>query len=185
MPTHVASKATYSSPTAMDDKGTASITALPMVGGAGGAGSGAGAGAGASLRRTSSSGISDDAAKTAHDFMAGTIRRSSSGVTDDAASAAKEFMNNTKGTGPGLDDGLADKMHKFMDGPATHRESHSKYLPDVTVSFAPPPPPTNPPPRVSSLCSTRWLVWVVDRCFADTIQGSQETLRSSLLCHID
>ncbi|KIW71198.1 hypothetical protein PV04_03393 [Phialophora macrospora] len=87
---------------------------------------------GASHRR-SSSGISDDAAKSAHDFMAGTIRRSSSGVTDDAARAAREFMHSPKGSGPGLNDDLADKMHRFMEGPATHRESHSKYLPDVTV----------------------------------------------------
>ncbi|KIW12477.1 hypothetical protein PV08_09754 [Exophiala spinifera] len=84
-------------------------------------------------RRRSSSGISDDVAKSAHDFMAGTIRRSSSGVTDDAAMAAHEFMRRAKGTGPGLTDDLTDKAHKFMVGPATHRESHSKYLPDVTV----------------------------------------------------
>jgi len=87
---------------------------------------------GASHRR-SSSGISDDAAQTAHDFMAGTIRRSSSGVTDDAARAAREFMRSSKGSGPGLNDDLADKMHQFMQGPATHRESHSKHLPDVTL----------------------------------------------------
>jgi hypothetical protein len=48
---------------------------------------------GASHRR-SSSGISDDAAKTAHDFMAGTIRRSSNGVTDDAARAAREVYRS-------------------------------------------------------------------------------------------
>lgn len=92
---------------------------------------------GASHRR-SSSGISDEAAKSAHDFMAGTIRRSSSGVTDDAARQARDFMRTTKATtatsGPGLNDDLTDKMHKFMEGPATHRESHSKHLPDVTVS---------------------------------------------------
>ncbi|KAJ9612254.1 hypothetical protein H2200_003851 [Cladophialophora chaetospira] len=87
---------------------------------------------GASHRR-SSSGISDDAAKTAHDFMAGTIRRSSSGVTDDAANSAREFMRTSKGSGPGLSDDLANKAHTFMEGPATHRESHSKHLPDVTL----------------------------------------------------
>lgn len=65
--------------------------------------------------------------------MAGTIRRSSSGVTDEAATAAHDFMRTAKGTGPGLTDDLTDKAHKFMVGPATHRESHSKYLPDVTV----------------------------------------------------
>ncbi len=65
--------------------------------------------------------------------MSGTIRRSSSGVTDDAATAAHDFMRSAKGTGPGLTDELAEKSHKFMDGPATHRESHSKYVPDVTV----------------------------------------------------
>ncbi|KIW56850.1 hypothetical protein PV05_05471 [Exophiala xenobiotica] len=83
--------------------------------------------------RRSSSGISDDVAQSAHDFMSGTIRRSSSGVTDDAATAAHDFMRSAKGTGPGLTDELAEKSHKFMDGPATHRESHSKYVPDVTV----------------------------------------------------
>ncbi|EXJ62775.1 hypothetical protein A1O7_03214 [Cladophialophora yegresii CBS 114405] len=88
---------------------------------------------GASHRR-SSSGISEDAARSAHEFMSGTIRRSSSGVTDDAATAAREFMRSSKDSGPGLNDDLADKMHKFMQGPATHRESHSKHLPDVTVS---------------------------------------------------
>ncbi|KAK5232065.1 hypothetical protein LTR47_006906 [Exophiala xenobiotica] len=86
-----------------------------------------------SHRRSSSSGISDDAAQSAHDFMSGTIRRSSSGVTDDVATAAHDFMHHTKGTGPGLTDDLTDKAHKFMDGPATHRESHSKYVPDVTI----------------------------------------------------
>jgi len=88
---------------------------------------------GASHRR-SSSGISDDAAQTAHDFMAGTIRRSSSGLSDDAARAARDFMRSGKGSsGPGLNDDLTEKMHTFIDGPATHRESHSKYLPDVTL----------------------------------------------------
>jgi len=87
---------------------------------------------GASHRR-SSSGISDEAAKSAHDFMAGTIRRSSTGVSDDAATAAHDLVRAAKGTGPGLTDDLMQKAHRFMDGPATHRESHSKYLPDVTV----------------------------------------------------
>ncbi|OCT55090.1 hypothetical protein CLCR_03048 [Cladophialophora carrionii] len=87
---------------------------------------------GASHRR-SSSGISEDAAQSAHDFMSSTIRRSSSGVTDDAARAAREFMRSSTDSGPGLNDDLADKMHKFMQGPATHRESHSKHLPDVTL----------------------------------------------------
>lgn len=88
---------------------------------------------GATTHRRSSSGITDDAAKTAHEFMSGTIRRSSSGVTDDAARTARDFMRASKSSGPGLSDDLTDKMHKFMDGPATHRESHSKYLPDVTL----------------------------------------------------
>ncbi|KAI1617993.1 hypothetical protein EDD36DRAFT_459653 [Exophiala viscosa] len=83
--------------------------------------------------RRSSSGISDDVAKSAHDFMAVTIRRSSSGISDDAATAAHNFMRSVKGTGPGLNDDLTEKAHIFMDGPATHCESHSKYLPDVTV----------------------------------------------------
>ncbi|KAJ4556449.1 hypothetical protein HRR78_002110 [Exophiala dermatitidis] len=87
---------------------------------------------GASHQR-SDSGISDDAAKSAHEFMTGTIRRSSSGVTDEAAEAAHDFMRTSKGTGPGLNDDLTEKAHKFLDGPATHRESHSKYLPDVTL----------------------------------------------------
>lgn len=87
---------------------------------------------GASHHR-SSSGISDDAARSAHEFMSGTIRRSSSGVTDEAAQAAHDFMRTSKGTGPGLNDDLTEKAHKFLDGPATHRESHSKYLPDVTL----------------------------------------------------
>lgn len=65
--------------------------------------------------------------------MVGTIRRSSTGVTDDAATAAHDFMRRAKGTGPGLTDDLTKKAHTFMDGPATHRQSHSKYLPDVTV----------------------------------------------------
>lgn len=47
---------------------------------------------GASHRR-SSSGISDAAAQTAHDFMTGTMRRSSSGVTDDAAKSAREVSH--------------------------------------------------------------------------------------------
>lgn len=91
-----------------------------------------GAGAPGGHRR-SSSGISDEVATSAHEFMSGTIRRSSTGVTDDAARLAREFVRNAKGTGPGLSDDLAEKAHKFMDGPATHRESHSKYLPDVTL----------------------------------------------------
>lgn len=45
-----------------------------------------------------------------------------------------KFVRSSKGSGPGLNDDLADKMHTFMEGPATHRESHSKHLPDVTVS---------------------------------------------------
>lgn len=65
--------------------------------------------------------------------MEGTIRRSSSGVTDEAADAARDFMRSQKGTGPGLTDDLTDKAHNFMDRTATHRESHSKHLPDVTV----------------------------------------------------
>jgi hypothetical protein len=88
---------------------------------------------GSSGHRRSSSGISDDAAQSAHDFMAGTIRRSSTGVTDDAARLAREFVRSSKGTGPGLSDELTEKAHTFMEGPAIRRESHSKYLPDVTL----------------------------------------------------
>jgi len=91
-------------------------------------------GTGISHRRTSS-GISDDVASSAHEFMAGNIRRSSSGVTDDAAKAAHDFVRLAQGQGkrPGLNDDLVDKAHKFLDGPATHRTSHSAYLPDVTI----------------------------------------------------
>ncbi|OAP61060.1 hypothetical protein AYL99_03261 [Fonsecaea erecta] len=112
----------------MENKHETPTTALPASTGS--------SGMGASHRR-SSSGISDDAAKSAHDFMAGTIRRSSSGVTDDAARAAREFVRSSSSSGsskaPGLNDDLTQKMHNFMEGPATHRESHSKYLPDVTM----------------------------------------------------
>ena len=86
-----------------------------------------------SAHRRSSSGISDEVAKSAHDFMAGTIRRASSGVTDDAARAARDFMRSSKPSGPGLSDSLTEQTHRFLDGPATHRESHSKHLPDVTI----------------------------------------------------
>ncbi|KIW27186.1 uncharacterized protein PV07_06948 [Cladophialophora immunda] len=112
-------------PPTMESKQEAPTTALPTT---------SSSGMGASHRR-SSSGISDDAAKSAHDFMAGTIRRSSSGVTDDAARAARDFVRSSSASNkaPGLSDDLTQKMHNFMEGPATHRESHSKYLPDVTL----------------------------------------------------
>ncbi|KIW75886.1 hypothetical protein Z517_10631 [Fonsecaea pedrosoi CBS 271.37] len=110
----------------MENKQETPTTALPTTT------TTTGSGVGASHRR-SSSGISDDAAKSAHDFMAGTIRRSSSGVTDDAARAAHDFMRFSSNRAPGLNDDLTQKMHSFMEGPATHRESHSKYLPDVTL----------------------------------------------------
>ncbi|KAJ9662028.1 hypothetical protein H2198_001570 [Neophaeococcomyces mojaviensis] len=87
------------------------------------------------FHRRTSSGISDDAATSAHEFMAGNIRRSSSGVTDDAAKAAREFVRlaQAQSKPPGLNDDLVDKTHKFLDGNATNRTSHSKHLPDVTI----------------------------------------------------
>ena len=66
----------------------------------------------------STTGISDDTAKTAHDFMASTIRRMS-----DAQSPHS----------PGLTDELMQQTHVFWDATATRRKSHSKYLPDVTL----------------------------------------------------
>jgi hypothetical protein len=68
--------------------------------------------------RRSSSGISDDAAKQAHDFLTGSMRRMS-----DAQSPHS----------PGLNDELVKQTHVFWDSTATRRESHSKYLPDVTL----------------------------------------------------
>lgn len=66
----------------------------------------------------SKTGISDDAAKTAHDFMMSTTRRMS-----DAQSPHS----------PGLTDELMQQTHVFWDSTATRRQSHSKYLPDVTL----------------------------------------------------
>jgi hypothetical protein len=66
----------------------------------------------------SKTGISDDAAKTAHDFMMSTTRRMS-----DAQSPHS----------PGLTDELMQRTHVFWDSTATRRQSHSKYLPDVTL----------------------------------------------------
>lgn len=66
----------------------------------------------------STTGISDDAAKTAHDFMASTTRRMS-----DAQSPHS----------PGLTDELMQQTHVFWDATATRRKSHSKHLPDVTL----------------------------------------------------
>jgi len=63
-------------------------------------------------------GISDDTAKTAHDFMVSTTRRMS-----DAQSPHS----------PGLTDELMQQTHVFWDSTATRRKSHSKYLPDVTL----------------------------------------------------
>ena len=66
----------------------------------------------------STTGISDDTAKTAHDFMASTTRRMS-----DAQSPHS----------PGLTDELMQQTHVFWDATATRRKSHSKHLPDVTL----------------------------------------------------
>jgi hypothetical protein len=66
----------------------------------------------------STTGISDDTAQTAHDFMASTTRRMS-----DAQSPHS----------PGLTDELLQQTHVFWDATATRRKSHSKYLPDVTL----------------------------------------------------
>jgi hypothetical protein len=66
----------------------------------------------------STTGISDDTAKTAHDFMVSTTRRMS-----DAQSPHS----------PGLTDELMQQTHVFWDATATRRKSHSKYLPDVTL----------------------------------------------------
>ncbi len=63
-------------------------------------------------------GISDDAAKTAHDFISSTTRRMS-----DAQSPHS----------PGLTDELLQQTHVFWDSNATRRKSHSKYLPDETL----------------------------------------------------
>jgi hypothetical protein len=63
-------------------------------------------------------GISDDTAKTAHDFMSSTTRRLS-----DAQSPHS----------PGLTDELMQQTHVFWDSNATRRKSHSKYLPDETL----------------------------------------------------
>jgi hypothetical protein len=67
---------------------------------------------------SSTTGISDDTAKTAHDFMTSTTRRMS-----DAQSPHS----------PGLTDELMQQTHVFWDSTATRRKSHSKYLPDVTL----------------------------------------------------
>ena len=66
----------------------------------------------------STTGISDDTAKTAHDFMTSTTRRMS-----DAQSPHS----------PGLTDELMQQTHVFWDSTATRRKSHSKHLPDVTL----------------------------------------------------
>lgn len=63
-------------------------------------------------------GISEDAAQTAYDFMRSTTRRMS-----DAQSPHS----------PGLTDELMQQTHVFWDSTATRRKSHSKYLPDVTL----------------------------------------------------
>lgn len=69
-------------------------------------------------RRTSTTGITDDTAQTAHDFVSSTTRRLS-----DAQSPHS----------PGLTDELMQQTHTFWDSTATRRKSHSKYLPDGTV----------------------------------------------------
>ena len=66
----------------------------------------------------STTGISDDTAKTAHDFISSTTRRMS-----DAHSPHS----------PGLTDELMQQTHVFWDSTATRRKSHSKYLPDETL----------------------------------------------------
>ncbi|KAF7505417.1 hypothetical protein GJ744_000963 [Endocarpon pusillum] len=63
-------------------------------------------------------GISDEAAKTAHDFISSTTRRMS-----DAQSPHS----------PGLTDELLQQTHVFWDSNATRRKSHSKYLADETL----------------------------------------------------
>ncbi len=68
--------------------------------------------------RHTATGISDDAAKTAHDFISTTTRRMS-----DAQSPHS----------PGLTDELLQQTHVFWDSNATRRKSHSKYLPDETL----------------------------------------------------
>jgi len=68
--------------------------------------------------QTATTGISDDVAKSAHDFMLSTTRRMS-----DAQSPHS----------PGLTDELMQQTHVFWDSTATRRKSHSKYLPDVTL----------------------------------------------------
>lgn len=67
---------------------------------------------------TSTTGISDDAAKEAHDFMVSTTRRLSETQSPHS---------------PGLTDQLMQDTHVFWNATATRRESHSKHLPDVTL----------------------------------------------------
>jgi len=66
----------------------------------------------------STTGISEETAQTAHDFMLSTTRRMS-----DAQSPHS----------PGLTDELMQQTHVFWDSTATRRKSHSKHLPDVTL----------------------------------------------------
>jgi hypothetical protein len=66
----------------------------------------------------SATGISEETAQTAHDFMLSTTRRMS-----DAQSPHS----------PGLTDELMQQTHVFWDSTATRRKSHSKHLPDVTL----------------------------------------------------
>ena len=65
----------------------------------------------------STTGISDDAAQTAHDFITKTTRRMS---------------DSQSPRSPGLTDELMQQTHMFWDSTATRRMSHSKHLPDVT-----------------------------------------------------
>jgi hypothetical protein len=67
---------------------------------------------------TSTTGISDDAAKEAHDFMRSSTRRLSETQSPHS---------------PGLTDQLMQDTHVFWNATATRRESHSKHLPDVTL----------------------------------------------------
>jgi hypothetical protein len=67
---------------------------------------------------TSTTGISDDAAKEAHDFMLSSTRRLSETQSPHS---------------PGLTDQLMQDTHVFWNATATRRESHSKHLPDVTL----------------------------------------------------
>jgi hypothetical protein len=63
-------------------------------------------------------GISDEVAKEAHDFILSSTRRMSDSQSPHS---------------PGLTDELMKQTHVFWDSTATRRESHSKHIPDVTL----------------------------------------------------